>query len=164
MTTWLLRESQIGFLLKNRTSDHLLTLRTLIDKYVHCHGEKVYACFVDFRKAFDSVWHDGLLYKLLQIGVGECFYKLIKNLYSNSSCALKIGTNQTRSFSCSRGGRQGCILSPLLFNLYVNDLPSAFQNTLLDHIILPNGTNLNSLLYADDLKQGKEIRNRKTKM
>ena len=65
----ILHKSQIGFLPKNRTSDHLLTLRTLIDKYVHCHGEKVYACFVDFRKAFDSVWLDGLLYKLLQIGV-----------------------------------------------------------------------------------------------
>ena len=76
-----------------------------------------------FRKAFHSVWHDGLLYKLLQIGVGGCFYKLIKNLYSNSSCALKIGTSQTRSFSYSRGVRQGCILSPLLFNLYVSDLP-----------------------------------------
>ena len=69
----ILHKSQIGFLPKNRTSDHLLTLRTLIDKYVHCHGEKVYACFVDFRKAFDSVWHDGLLYKLLQIGVGGMF-------------------------------------------------------------------------------------------
>ena len=147
----ILHKSQIGFLLKNWTSDHLLTLQTLIDKYVHCHDEKVYTCFVDFRKAFDSVWKDGLLYKLLQIGVGGRFYKLIKNIYSNSSCALKIGTSQTRSFSYSRGVRQGCILSPLLFNLYVNDLPSAFQNTLSDPIILPNGTKLNSLFYTDDL-------------
>ena len=147
----ILHKSQIGFLLKNWTSDHLLTLQTLIDKYIHCHGEKVYTCFVDFRKAFDSVWKDGLLYKLLQIGVGGRFYKLIKNIYSNSSCALKIGTSQTRSFSYSRGIHQGCILSPLLFNLYVNDLLSAFQNTLSDTIILPNGTKLNSLLYADDL-------------
>ena len=71
--------------------------------------------------------------------------------WSNSSCASKIGTSQTRSFSYLRGVRQRCILSPLPFNLYVNDLPFAFQNTLLDPIILPNGTNLNSLLYADDL-------------
>ena len=147
----ILHKSQIGFLPKNRTSDHLLTLRTLIDKYAHCHGEKVYACFADFRKTFDSVWHDGLLYKLLQIGVEGCFYKLIRNLYSNSSCALKIGTSQTTSFSYSRGVRQSCILSPLLFNLYVTELPSAFQNTLSDPIILPNGTKLISLLYADDL-------------
>ena len=46
----ILHKSQIGFLPKNRTSDHLLTLRTLIDKYVHCHGEKVYACFLTLEK------------------------------------------------------------------------------------------------------------------
>ena len=78
----ILRNSQIGFLPNKRTADHVLTLRTLIDKYAHCHQEKVYACFVDFRNAFDSVWHDGLLYKLLQINVGGNFYDLMKNLYA----------------------------------------------------------------------------------
>ena len=56
----ILHNSQIGFLPKNRTADDVLTLRTLIDKYVYHQNEKIYACFVDFRKAFDSVWHDGL--------------------------------------------------------------------------------------------------------
>ena len=60
----ILHNSQIGLLPNNRTADHVLTLRTLIDKYVHCHQEKVYACFVNLRKAFNSVWHDGLLYNL----------------------------------------------------------------------------------------------------
>ena len=53
-------ESQKGFLANNRKADHVLTLRTLIDKYLNCHKTKVCACFVDFRKAFDSLWHDGL--------------------------------------------------------------------------------------------------------
>ena len=84
----ILHKSQIGFLPKNRTSDHVLTLRTLMGTVI---VKKIYACFVDFKKAFDSVWHEGLLHKLLQIDVGGCFYKLIQNLNSNSSCTLKIG-------------------------------------------------------------------------
>ena len=74
----ILHKSQIGFLANNRTADHVLTLRTLIDKYVNCHQTKVYACFVDFRKAFDSVWHDGLLFKLLKINIRGNFYLTIR--------------------------------------------------------------------------------------
>ena len=57
----ILHNSQIGFLPTNRTADHVLALRTLLVKCVHHHNEKNYACFVDFKKAFDLVWHDGLL-------------------------------------------------------------------------------------------------------
>ena len=88
--------------------------RTLIDKYVNCHKTKVYACFVNFRKEFDSLWHDGLLYKLLQINVRGNFYKVIKSLYSNSTCSIRIGNNQTQPFQYTRGVLQGCISSHLL--------------------------------------------------
>ena len=117
----ILHKSQIGFLANNRTADHVVTLRTLIDKYVHGHQTKVYACFVDFQKAFDSVWHDGLLFKLLQYNVRGKFFSLIKSLYANSTCSVRLRSKKTRSFQYARGVRQGCILSPLLFNLYLND-------------------------------------------
>ena len=78
-------------------------------------------------------------------------YDLIKILYTRSTCAVKLGKNRTDSFSYRRGVRQGCILSPLLFNLFINELP-LFNASNTDPFTLPNGTKLHSLLnYADDL-------------
>ena len=72
----ILHPSQIGFLSNNRTSDHIFTLRTLIDKYVHKHNSKLYTCFIDFRKAYDSIWHEGLLYRLLSYGIRGKLFEL----------------------------------------------------------------------------------------
>ena len=142
------------FLPNNRTADLVFTLRTLIlDKYVYNHKEKIYARFENFKKAFDSVWHVGLLHKLLQINVGGCFYNLIKRLISTSHAQSKFPkSKQDPSVMREVCGMQGFILSPLIFNLYyINDLPSAFENTLSDLFVLPNGAKLNSFFYTDDL-------------
>ena len=57
-----------------------------MDKYVRYHKEKVYACFVDsFRKAFDSVWREGLFYKLLKTNIEVNLYSLMKSLYCDST-------------------------------------------------------------------------------
>ena len=135
----------------NRTSDHIFTLRTLIDKYVHKHNSKLYTCFIDFRKAYDSIWHEGLLYRLLSYGIRGKLLELIKHLYFKSTCAIKLDNYRTPFFSYSRGVRQGCILSPLLFNLFLNELPLSINDRKTDPIILPNGDKLNTLFYADDL-------------
>ena len=71
----------------------------LIDKYVHCYKEKIYASFVDFRKAFGSVWHDGLLYKLSKINVQGKFDRLIKGLYTKCTCSVRIGNNKRDLFN-----------------------------------------------------------------
>ena len=90
---------------------------------------------MDSRKAFDFVWHEGLFYKLLKVNIGGNFYNLIKSLYCNSSCSIRVRENETRSFSYSQGVRQGCILSPLLFNLYINNcLPICSKTLSLIHL------------------------------
>ena len=51
-----LSKSQIGFLPNHRTSDHIYTLDALVDKYINQNKTKIFACFIDFKKAFDSIW------------------------------------------------------------------------------------------------------------
>ncbi len=74
-----------------------------------------------FQKAFDSVWHEGLLFELIQSGMGLSL-DLIKSIYENNKLAVKIGDKRTDFFSQGRGMKQGCSLSPTLFNIYVDEL------------------------------------------
>ena len=121
----ILHPSQIGFVPGNRTADHIFTLKTLHDKYIsQNNNKKIYTCFVDFKKAFDSVWHERLYLKLLENGVGGRFYDSMKHLYSNTRCAAKLSGHATPFLSYNRGVRQGCILNPTLFNLFINELPT----------------------------------------
>ena len=62
--------SQIGFRKGYRTSDHIFVLKTLVDLYTK-NDKKVFACFVDFQKAYDSVWRNGLFYTLMKYGVSQ---------------------------------------------------------------------------------------------
>ena len=72
--------SQIGFKKGCRTSDHIFTLKSIINKQVYDNKKKLYACFIDFKKAFDSVWHEGLFHKLEQINVNGNFLNLLKSI------------------------------------------------------------------------------------
>ena len=126
----LIHPTQIGFMPGNRTADHILTLKTLHDKYVKHENEKIYACFVDFRKAFDSVWHQGLFYQLIKNNIAG-------HIYSSTKCAIKLLDNETPFFPYKKGVRQGCILSPLLFNIYINELPKLIEQTQSDPFVLP---------------------------
>lgn len=106
-----LSKSQIGFLPNYRTTDHIFTLSTLTDNQINKNKSK-FSCFVDFKKAFDSIWHEGLLYKLLESGVGGKTADIIKSMYTNNKCAVKIGKKHTDFFPQSRGVRQGCRVQP----------------------------------------------------
>uniref|UniRef100_A0A671UAW8 ribonuclease H n=1 Tax=Sparus aurata TaxID=8175 RepID=A0A671UAW8_SPAAU len=145
-----LNKCQIGFLPNFRTTDHIYTLHSLTEQELDKKKGKAYACFVDFTKAFDSIWHEGLFYRLLNSGIGGKTYDVIKSMYTNSKCAVKIGDKQTAFFPQGRGVRQGCNLSPILFNLYINEFACQLDQSTSPGLNL-NGTEVKGLLYADDL-------------
>ena len=87
----LINKEQIGFQKNSRTSDHILTLKAIVNKYVtDKEGKKLYTCFIDFKKAFDSVWHDGLFREVENIGINGNILDLIKSIYKKTKCAVKI--------------------------------------------------------------------------
>ena len=145
----ILEQNQIGFRKGYQTSDHIFTLRAIIENYFRNNKGPLYVCFVDFKKAFDSVDHKLLLQQLVTYGIKGNFLKVIKSLYDKVKSCVRGNDSLTDIFPCNRGVRQGCLLSPVLIALYLNDLnrqiKESSQGVLVDDI------SINSLLYADDL-------------
>ena len=88
----LIRNEQIGFKAGCRTSDHIFKLKTIIDKYLN-KSKKVYACFIDLRKAFDSVIHSSLFLKPLRVKIRGKYLALLKSLYSNLSLRVIVNSH-----------------------------------------------------------------------
>jgi hypothetical protein len=141
--------NQIGFMPKHRTADHILVLKTIFDLF-KSKNKTVYLCFIDIKKAFDTVWREGLLFKLIKYGISTKICNLKNNMYNKLNTCLKLGDQRTEFFKSEIGTRQGCNLSPLLFNIYINELPELFLKSKCDPIEI-GYKKYNALLYADDL-------------
>ena len=102
------------------------------------------------KKAFDSIWHEGLFFKILQSGIGGKVYDLIKCMYKHNQCAVKINNQRTEYFTQGRGVKQGCCISPALFNLYINELADQLDRSAAPGLTLLD-TEIKYLLYADYL-------------
>ena len=76
----ILAASQLGFISGNRTSDAHIIINNLVSEYCHKKNLKIFSCFVDFVKAFDTVPRDILLKKLLSHGINGRFFNVIKNI------------------------------------------------------------------------------------
>ena len=142
-------KEQLGFCKGAQTNDHIFTLKTVIDKYTRKHKVRVYACFVDLRKAFDTVCRDLLLHKITCLGISENFFNCLTDMYLNSVARIKISKLLTPNIEIGRGTEQGHPLSPDLFKIYIQKLSSLLKSsgdypTLTDIII-------SHLLWADDL-------------
>jgi hypothetical protein len=141
--------SQAGFRAKFRTTDHIFTLQTLIDK-AKAHSTTLYCCFVDFKKAFDSVPRELLWQRLREAGLHGTMLAALQSMYSNVQAQVATPQGLSASFPCDLGVKQGCPLSPLLFGMFIDRLEpliSAVDGSppTLSSMQVP------MLLYADDL-------------
>ena len=152
----LLNENQAAFRKHYSTSDHIFTLYSLIELMKY-EKKKLYCCFVDFSKAFDSVWRTGLWQKLLNTYVNGKFLKVLQNMYLDiKSCVSANGADSLFFFS-NRGVRQGDNISPILFSLFLNDLENHLHADNIKGIPVECNTDnlyfffkVYVLLYADD--------------
>ena len=117
----ILSKEQLGFVAGNRTSDAHIILNNLLELYCHKRGKKIFSCFVEFRKAFDSIPRDILFTKLSKIGISGNFFNILKTIYKNDSCQVKLEDGLTKMFYANQWVKQDCILSPLLFNIFLAD-------------------------------------------
>ena len=83
--------------------------------------------FIDFKKAFDSVWRPALWFKIKQLNINGKFLNIIQNMYDNAKACVEINGERSNFFACSMGVKQGENLSPILFSLFIQDL-YAFLN------------------------------------
>ena len=149
METHLLTQSnQFGFKKKLGTDQCIFALKEIISKYTN-NDSCVYACFLDASKAFDRVNHSKLFKKLSEKGVPDYLIRLLIFWYENQTMCIRWGSKTSEKFNVTNGVRQGSILSPHLFKIYVDDL-SVSLNTLKIGCVVTNMI-INHLLYADDI-------------
>ena len=113
-------------------------------------GSKVFSCFLDVRKAFDTVWIDGLLYKLFNdLGIKGRMWLAIKDLYTDVKAQVLYSGELSREFDVSQGTGQGRILAPFMYKVYINSLLQKLSNHC--YAISINSLSLPAPSFADDV-------------
>ena len=111
-----LPDVQAGFRKGRGTRDHIANIHWIIKAREFL--KNIYLCLIDYAKAFDCVDHSKLWKILQEIEIPDHLTCFLRNLYAGQEATVRIGHGTTDWFQIGKGVRQGCILSPCLFNLY----------------------------------------------
>ena len=112
--------------------------------------KNIYFCFIDYAKAFDCVDHNKQWKILQEMGIPDHLTCLLRNLHAGQEATVRTGHETTGWFQIRKGVRQGCILSPFLFNLYAEYIMRNAGLSEAQAGIKIVRRNINNLRYADD--------------
>ena len=144
-----LPDVQAGFRKSRGTRGQIANICWIIEK-AREFQKNIYICFIDYAKAFDCVDHNKLWKILQEMGIKDHLTCLLRNLYAGQEPTVRTRHGTKDWFQIEKGVRQGCILSPCLFNFYAGYI---MRNTGLEEPqagIKIAGRNINNLRYADD--------------
>ena len=142
-----LGDEQCGFRPGRSTTDQLFTLRMVLEKAWE-YGKSVYSCFVDLEKAYDRVPRGKLWSVLQEYGIDGPLLGAIQSLYTNCSSCVRVNGSKSTPFTVGVGLRQGCVLSPLLFIIYMDWM---LQRSRGEECFTLGDLRVSHLLFADDL-------------
>ena len=114
-------DEQNGFRKGKSTTDHISSLVNIIDTRKKLK-KSTFCAFIDFKKAYDTINRPMLWKRLTDIGISGKMFQAVKSLYTSVKSCVRVNSYRTEWFDVNCGLRQGCVLSPLLFNLFIDDL------------------------------------------
>ena len=143
----IIAEEQAGFRRGRSTIEQIFNLRILCEKHLQ-HQRNIYHVFIDFKKAFDRVWHEALWATMTKFNISGKLIETIQSLYENAMSAVLVQRTTGEWFHTSVGVRQGCLLSPTLFNIFLEDIMThALEN--FNGTISIGGRPITNLRFAD---------------
>ena len=145
----IIAEEQAGFRAGRSTTEQIFNLRILCNNYLK-HQQNLYHVFIDFKKAFDRVWHEALWATMRKYNINASIIRAIENLYDKAQSAVLFNGSTGEWFRTTVGVRQGCLLSPTLFNIFLERIMS---EVLDDHegSVSIGGRLITNFRFADDI-------------
>ena len=145
----IIAEEQAGFRAGRITTEQIFNLRILGEKYLQ-HQQNLYYVFINFKKAFDRVWHEVFWATMRKYNINSSIMRAIENLYDKAQSAVLFNESTGEWFRTTVGVRQGCLLSPTLFNIFLERI---MCEALDDHegYVSIGGRLITNFRFADDI-------------